>query len=178
MKSASLFSITAAACLLASNVIAGGAVDKVTGEFTLSNDSHRLVSAHESGGGHLQKGFLFSLSDQGVWFEIDFNDADNTCVNVFGDGEARIGGLVSQGNGPQVGRYFGFLLVDAGEPALLVDHGFTYRVGTDYWSEEARLALLEWCASGTLAELPNQAIWPYVITDGNLQVHDHPGDGD
>jgi hypothetical protein len=46
------------------------------------------------------------------------------------------------------------------------------------WSEEARLALLEWCASGTLAELPNQAIWPYVITDGNLQVHNHPGDED
>lgn len=164
--------------LFAFNTIAGGPTDKVTGEFTLNNVHHRLVSAHESVGKLPQKGFLLSWGDNGTWFEMDFNDTANTCVHVFANGNARIGGLVSAGNGPQVGRYFGFLLVDGGEPGTIVDYGFTYRVTTDYWSEEARLGVMEWCESGLLAGLPNQAIWPYVVTDGNLQVHNSPGDFD
>lgn len=157
-----------------------GATDKVTGEFSIREDLglHRLVSAHEANGKHFQKGFLFSWQDNGLWFEMDFNDTENTCVNVFTNGQARIGGLVSDGNGPQVGRYFGFLMVDGGEPGPIVDEGFTYRVTTDYWSETARLAFLHWCVSGELGGLTNQAIWPFVVTDGNLQVHNAPGDGD
>lgn len=170
MKRYSLITLTAAS-LLAASAFAGGATSKVTGEFTLNDVHHRLVSAHEAGGKHPQKGFFFSWRDDGHWFEMNFRDTENTCVNVFANGEARIGGLVSDGNGAQVGRYFGFLLVDGGEPGLSVDHGFTYRVTTEYWSEEARLAVHEWCKSGTLGGLFEQAIWPYVVTDGNLQVH-------
>ena len=68
--------------------------------------------------------------------------------------------------------------MDGGEPGLAADFGFTYRVSTEYWSEEARLAVLEWCESGLLAGLPNEAVWPYVVTDGNLQVHNSPLDID
>lgn len=152
---------------------AGKSADKVTGEFTLNDVSHRLISAHEATGKNPQKGFFFSYRDDGRWFEMDFNDAENTCVNVFAEGQARIGGLViaAHDNAPQVGRYFGFLLVDGGEPGPIVDQGFTYRVTTDYWSEEARLALHNWCETGVLGDLYQQAVWPYVVTDGNLQVH-------
>lgn len=160
------------------NAYAGKSVDKVTGEFTLNGVHHRLLSAHESAGKHPQKGFIFSWRDDGRWFEMDFNDVENTCVNVYANGQARIGGLVSAGNGPQVGRYFGFLMVDGGEPGTMVDHGFTYRVTTDYWSEEARLGLLDWCETGVFAGLTNEAIWPSVVTDGNLQVHNSPYDID
>lgn len=142
MGTPSLITIAVSACLLASNAAADSAIDKVTGEFTLADATHRLLSAHEAGGKHMQKGLMFSWHDDGLWFEVDFRDTENTCVNVYADGQARIGGLVSGGNGPQVGRYFGFLLVDGGEPAPFVDHGFTYRVRTDYWSEAARQALL------------------------------------
>lgn len=167
-----------ASTLFAFGAGAGGPTDKVTGEFTLNNGAHRLISAHEAIGKLPQKGFLLSWADNGTWFEMDFNDTANTCVHVFANGNARIGGLVSAGNAPQLGRYFGFLLVDGGEPGAVVDHGFTYRVSTDYWSEQARLGLLDWCESGLLAGLPNEAIWPYVVTDGNLQVHNSPLDID
>jgi len=164
-----LFSVTA---------YAGGPADKVTGEFTLNGVLHRLLSAHESIGKNPQKGFLFAWRDEGLWFEIDFNDVENTCVHVYANGQARIGGLVSAGNGPQVGRYFGFLIVDGGEPGTMVDHGFTYRLTSDYWSEAARLGVLDWCETGVQAGLPNEAIWPSVVTDGNLQVHNSPHDID
>ena len=171
---------------------AKGRIDKATGEFThgscsgcapgdtLAHVSHKLISAHEASGKHRQKGFVFSWNDQGRWFEMDLRDTQNTCVNVHADGHVRTGGLVSDGNGPQVGRYFGLDLVDGGEPAYFVDHGFTIRFGLDYYSEEARLAFLEWCESG---ELPGEPIyglagWPHVIFQGNLQVHNSPGDGD
>jgi len=164
-----LFSVT---------VYAGKSVDKVTGEFTHNDAIHRLVSAHESVGKHPQKGYVLSWRDNGRWYEIDFNDMENSCINVFANGHARIGGLVSAGNGPQVGRYFGLFIVDGGEPGTMADHGYTYRVSTDYWSEEARLAILDWCETGVQAGLTNETIWPSVVTDGNLQVHNSPYDID
>ena len=101
-------------------------------------------------------------------------------INVFADGQARIGGLVidANENAPQIGRYFGFHLVDGGEPGLFVDHGVAYRVTTDYWSEEARLALLEWCDSGEPGGMVGQALWPAVVTEGNMQVHNSPRSDD
>jgi len=162
------------------NVYARGPADKVTGEFTHNDAVHRLVSAHEAIGKKPQKGFFFAWRDDGRWFEVDFQDTEHTCVNVFADGQARIGGLVinSHENSPQIGRYFGFFFVDGGEPGPIVDQGFTYRVTTDYWSEEARLAFLEWCETGVLGDLSGQAIWPSVVTDGNLQVHNSPHSAD
>lgn len=189
MKRAILFIFAAAACAVAAGAYAGSA-DKVTGESTygscngcvpgddLANVSHRLISAHEAFGRKAQKGFYFSWNDSGRWLEMDFTDAANSCVNVFANGEARIGGLVTAGNGPQVGRYFGLYLVDGGEPAYFVDHGFTYRVSLDYWSEEARLGLLQWCETGELAGLYGGAVWPNVVIEGNVQVHNSPADGD
>lgn len=162
------------------NTYARGPADKVTGEFTHNDTAHRLVSAHEAFGKHLQKGFFFSWRDDGRWFEIDFRDTEHSCVNVFADGQARIGGLIRDAHegAPQIGRYFGFLMVDGGEPGPIVDQGFTYRVTTEYWSEEARLALLHWCETGELGDLFEQAVWHAVVTDGNLQVHNSPRSDD
>lgn len=188
MKRFSLFMFATAACVHAATAFAGGAVDKVTGDFTqgscclpdgqLRAVTHRLISAHEESDKHPQAGFLLSWGDDGVWFEMDFSDAANTCVKVYADGQARIGGLVSDGNGPQVGRYFGIYLADAGEPAYFVDHGVNHRMSLDYYSEETRLAFLDWCATGELPGLEGQTVWPFVIFQGNLQIHNSPGDGD
>jgi hypothetical protein len=185
-----------AIALFTFSVYAKGPVDKVTGEYTLNGIYHRLVSAHEANGKRPQKGFFLSWRDDGSWYEMDFNDTENTCVNVFTEGQARIGGLVSEGikdseDAPQIGRYFGFIVVDGGEPGSIVDYGFTYRVSTDYWSEDAKLALLNWCETGVL-ELDGSAVigppiavqkgavvWGlHFVTDGNLQVHNSPSDID
>jgi hypothetical protein len=189
MKRTFLFTFAVAACVAAGGAFAGP-TDKVTGESTyagcngcvpgdeLGITRHRLISAHEAFGRRAQKGFYFAWNDEGRWFDIDFRDTHNTCVNVISDSEARIGGLVGEGNGPQVGRYFGIYIVDAGEPAWFADHGFTYRVSLDYGSEEARLGLLNWCETGELAGLYGGAVWPHVVIDGNVQVHNSPMDGD
>jgi len=180
------------ACLLAVNTYAGGRVDKATGDYTHGNCwdcvpgdelpfiSHKLISAHEASGKHHQKGFVFSWNDAGRWFEMDLRDTHNTCVNVYADGHVRTGGLVSDGNGPQVGRYFGLDLVDDGEPAYFVDHGATIRFSSDYYSEPARLAFLDWCETGELPDQPinGLAVWAHIIFQGNLQVHNSSRDGD
>lgn len=180
------------ACLLAANAFAGGRVDKATGDFTHGNCgdclpgdqfafiSHKLISAHEASGKHRQKGFVFSWNDAGNWFEMDLRDTHNNCVNVYADGHVRTGGLVSEGNGAQVGRYFGLEFVDGGEPAYFVDHGVTIRFSRDYDSEPARLAFLDWCETGELPDEPinGLAVWPHVIFEGNLQVHNSSRDGD
>lgn len=171
---------------------AGGPVDKATGEYTHGNCygcepgdelrfiSHKLLSAHEATGKHPQKGFVFSVNDAGKWFEMDFRDTEHTCVKVYGDGRVRTGGLASDGNGAQVGRYFGLDLMDEGEPGYFVDHGRTIRFSTEYHSEDARAAFLDWCETG---DLPDQgpvglALWYHIIIQGNLQVHNSPRDGD
>jgi hypothetical protein len=189
MQRFSLITITAA-CLLAMTAFAGGAVDKITGEFTRAGCNgcepgddllfvaNRILTAHEASDKHPQKGFLFSWNDSGNWFEMDFTDTHNTCVNVHEDGRARAGGLVHAGNGPQVGRYFGIIYVDAGEPAYFFDHGATVRISTDYWSEAARVAFQDWCATGNLTPLPGLAVWPGITIEGNFKVHNSPADGD
>jgi len=165
--------------------------DKVTGDYILNDRYHRLVSAHEATSDRPQKGFFLSWQDNGKWYEMDFNDTENTCVNVFADGQARFGGLVSRGHegAPQIGRYFGLYVEDGGEPGSIVDYGFTYRVSTDYWSEAAREALLDWCKTGELeidgsavigpTLQPGAVVWGlHFVTDGNLQVHNSPSDTD
>jgi len=179
-------------CLAAASATARGPVDKVTGDYTHGNCwdctpddvlnfiSHKLISAHEASDKHPQKGFVYSWNDAGRWFEMDLSDTENTCVHVYADGRVRTGGLVSDGNGPQVGRYFGLDLYDNGEPAYFTDRGFTIRFSLDYYSEVARLAFLEWCETGELPAEPiyGLAVWSHVIFEGNLQVHNAPGDGD
>lgn len=200
MKRLPYFAVTVILCLFTAGALAGGAVDKVTGDFTQGNCwdcapgdilgqvAHRLVSAHEASGKHRQKGFMLSWRDDGSWWEMDFRDVANTCIHVFEDGEARIGGLVTDGQradgtaAPQIGRYFGIYLVDRAEPAYFQDHGLIYRFTTDYWSEAARQQFLEWCATGKLpsddVRLVNFAVWSWVVFEGNLQVHNSTWDGD
>jgi hypothetical protein len=200
MKRLPYFTIAASTCLFAASVFAGGAVDKVTGDFTQGNCwscapgdvlgqvAHRLVSAHEPSGKHQQKGFFLSWRDDGSWWQMDFRDEANTCVHVYADGHARIGGLMSDGRrddgtpAPQIGRYFGIFLVDEAEPAYFLDHGLVYRFSTDYWSDAARQQFLDWCNTGNLPpdneRLTGFAVWPNVVIEGNLQVHNSPTDGD
>ena len=181
------------ACLVAANVFAGGAVDKVTGEYTragcngcqpgdvLNFISYRLLNAHEASDKHPQKGFMFALNDKGYWFELDFNDTFNTCVNINEDGKARIGGVVYSGNGPQVGRAFGFYLEDHGGPAYFSDMGHTVRFTWDYGLvEAARTYVQHWCETGALPgdPLPGYAVWSGIVIDGNLVIHNSPKDGD
>jgi hypothetical protein len=191
---------TVATCLLATNAFAGGAVDKVTGDFTQGNCwgcvpgdelgfvAHRLISAKEATSKHPQRGFLFSWGDNGSWWEMDFSDPAETCVHVYADGQVRMGGLVSDGRNqvgnlaPQIGRYFGVYLVDGGEPAYFMDHGVVYRFSSDYWSADAREQFFHWCDTGNLPEgndlLPGAAEWPNVVFQGNLQIHNSSRDGD
>jgi hypothetical protein len=186
MNAIPLLAITALACLASANVSAAGgprSADKVTGEYTygscfdcvpgdeLTNVAHSLLSAHEATGKSPQKGFQLSWRDDGLWFEIDLRDTENSCVVVWADGRARIGGLVSDGNGPQVGKYFGSLIMDEGEPAYFNDRKVTYR-----FPPTGREDFLAWCLDGE----PDgaTAIWPQVVIQGNIQVHNSPGDGD
>jgi hypothetical protein len=182
-----------AVLLLAANAFGQGATDKVTGEYTRANCdgcqpgdelkffSYRLLSAHEASRKHPQKGFMFAVNDAGKWFGLDFTDTHNTCVNIYEDGRARIGGVVKYGNGPQVGRAFGFYLEDHRGPAYFSDNGHTVRFTWDYnLVEDARQYLQHWCKTG---ELPNDpligyAVWPGVVIDGNFVVHNSPKDGD
>lgn len=195
MKRFSLLTITASACLLAASAFAGGAVDKVTGEFTRAGCpdyecqpdddllfvGHRILSAHESSGKHPQKGFMFSVNNSGTWFELDFTDTFNTCVNIYADGRARIGGVVNSGNGAQVGRAFGFYLEDEGGPAYFSEKGHTVRFTTQYaLVETARLYVQHWCQTGNLqgAPLPGYAVWSGIVIEGNLVIHNSERDGD
>lgn len=192
MKGFSLLTTSVATCLLAANSFAGGIVDKATGEYTragcydcqpgdeLGFVSNRLLSAHEASHKHPQKGSMFSWNDDGLWFELDFTDTFNTCVKVYEDGRARVGGLVHAGNGPQVGRYFGFYLEDNGEPAYFSDRGATVRISWDYWSEPARMYFQHWCQTGNLPgdPLPGYTIWPSIVIEGNLAIHNSERDGD
>jgi len=193
MKRFSLLTVTAAAYLLVANAFAGGAADKVTGEYTragcngcqpgdeLNFISYRLLNAHEASGKYPQKGFMFALNDAGFWFELDFTDAFNTCVKIYEDGRARIGGVVNSGNGAQVGRAFGFYLEDQGGPAYFSDMGHTVRFTTDYGLvEAARLYVQHWCQTGLLPgdPLPGYVVWAGIVIDGNLVIHNSPKDGD
>jgi hypothetical protein len=181
-----------AVLLLGANAFAQGAADKVTGEYTragcngcqpgqaLSFISYRLLNAHEASGNGPQKGFFFALNDAGSWFELDFTDTFNTCVKIYDDGRARIGGVVKSGNGPQVDRAFGFYLEDDGGPAYFSDRGHTVRFTTDYDSEVARQYVQYWCETGELPdeELEGYAVWFGIVIDGNLVIHNSPKDGD
>ena len=99
MRRSTLYAIAAAAGMAAANAVAGGAVDKVTGEFMRGNCwdcspgdelgfvAHRLVSAHEASQKHPQTGFFLSWRDDGSWWEMDFNDPAETCIHATGAGK-------------------------------------------------------------------------------------------
>lgn len=178
-----------AAALTAADGFARGPADKVTGQFTIVGCCpigespvmrHRELSAHEPLGKHRQKGYLFSLNSQDRWYVMNFNDAANTCVNVYGDRRARIGGLISEGN-QAVGRYFGYDIEDWGEPAYLTDTMLVLRFigpGGPDDAAQARVNFLIWCDTGVYSNATVDRLWPQIVIDGNVKVHNYPGDGD
>lgn len=193
MKRFLLLTITAALCLLGANAFAKGATDKVTGTYTRANCngcqpgdilgfmSYRWLNAKEASAKHRQKGTMFALNDLGYWFELDFTDTVNTCVNIYEDGHARIGGVVKYGNGPQVGRVFGFYLEDQGGPAYFSDNGYTVRFTHDYnLVDKAKSQLMDWCETGEPPDvaLEGYAVWRGIVIDGNFVIHNSPKDGD
>ncbi len=193
MKRFSLLTVMGALCLLAANAFAQGATDKVTGGYTragcngcqpgdtLNFVASRLVNAHEASDKHPQKGFFYSWNDAGRWFAMDFTDTFNTCVNVYEDGKARIGGVIKYGNGPQVGRVFGIYLEDHDGPAYFSDKGHTVRFSWTYeLVDEAREYLKYWCDTGMLPgdPLEGYAVWPAIVIGGNFVIHNSPADGD
>jgi hypothetical protein len=200
MKRAALLYVTITTALLAVNAYAGG-TDKVTGEYTRGNCPdfaceppgeelgfvyHRMIIAHESSNKKPQKGFLLSWRDDGYWYEIDLSDSTNSCVHVFQDGKARIGGVVTDGSpgAPPIGRYFGVLMEDGGQPAYWADRSVTIRmsslyVGEEGW-EDVRSFFLNWCETGSTEDPPvgfNDA-WKGIVFEGNFKVHNSPRDGD
>lgn len=172
---------------------AQGATDKVMGTYTRANCNdcqpgddlifvaHRQLLASEARGALSQTGFMFSSNDADVRFELDFTDTYNTCVNIYADGRARIAGVVTDGNGPQVERVFGFHLEDHGWPAYFSDKGQTVRFALEYNSEDARQYAHYWCETGELLNdqaLEGYAVWPGIVIDGDLVICNTPTDGD
>ena len=186
MKQVSLWAIAGASLMLAGNAFGGGPVDKGTGEFSIAGCyecvpgdplgliRYRLVSAHEGNGRRDQKGFLYSEVD-GNWYLIDFDDTENTCVNVFEDGSAYIGGLVSDGNVGAVGKYFGYDISDGGQPdpAVYNDTMWVLRFDSPV---DPKTDFFNWC-NGYLPIGP-ATWWPQAVVEGNVKVHNYPGDAD
>ena len=171
---------------------AQAATDKVLGTYTRANCNdcqpgddlafvgHRELEASEAQGELPQTGFMFSRNDSGTWFELDFDDTDKTCVNVFKDGRARIAGLVTDGNGPQVDRVFGFNLEDHGWPAYFSDKVQTIRFSSAYNSDVAMEYAHHWCEEGNLLgdALEGYVVWPGIVIAGDLVICNTPTDGD
>jgi hypothetical protein len=182
--------------LLAGAALAGdGPADKVTGsllnasfsnepcpecppgiQVNLENANGKEISAHEALGKRLQHGFVYILRVDGTWDLIDLGNGVDSCVYVYADGRARIGGLVVDGTGPGLGRYFGFEVEDKGEPGKWADLITTVRFPPLSVNPESRENFGAWCAVGNREG--NTAVWPGLVVDGNLKVHNYPGDGD
>jgi hypothetical protein len=150
---------------------------------------YRHVVAHEAMNGHRQKGYLYSLSSNDSWYAIDFSDPGNSCVKILGEGEARIGGQVVDGN-VAVGRFMGTVIHDFGQPSAFLDTMEALRfVGPGGPDDEAnaRANFLQWCEDGIIDfdwptcdgdvctpcwETCNvDRIWPQIVVEGNVKVH-------
>ena len=166
-----------AGMLLAGSAIADGAADAVTGSFRHAGPANdpgdviysKVISAHEAFADRPQRGFIYAVRPDGyTWEYIDLSDED-ACVNVYEEGKARIGGVISDGIGPALGAWFGWALEDRGEPGRLTDLSTTLR-----FADAA--GLQAWCASGDIGYALH--VYPHIVVAGNLQVHDYEADGD
>jgi len=172
--------------MLASNALAGGQADKVTGTFAIAGCYEcvpgdplglirdRYVYAHEAIGHRAQKGLLFSITDDTWWYEIDFRDTENTCVNIFADGSANIGGLVNDGNVAAVGKYFGYAIADGGEPDPdeYMDSMWVIR----FDGSDPKTDFFNWCLQ--TEPVGPATWWPQAVVEGNVKVHNNQGDED
>jgi len=185
MNQIALFTTTLVTLLLSASVCAGGPADKVTGDFTivgcyqcvpgdpLGIYRYRDISAHEAAGKRFQKGHLFSWQDNDAWYQMNFRDTENTCVHVYAEGAARIGGLVSDGNVGAVGKYFGYDILDGGQPdpELYVDTMWVIR----FDGADPKADFFFWCETGTVV---TATWWPQAVIEGNVKVHNYKYDGD
>lgn len=173
-----------AAILVAAGVLvslpagADGAADKVTGKYWHAACAEcpvygKNVLAHEASAQKPQKGWIYILRPDGRWNYVDLSNAANACVRVFEDGKARIGGMNIDGTGPGLGLFVGWELEDNGEPAAWVDRTVTVRFPT---GQEGLSYFLNWCETGSRDG--NTAVFPHDVIGGNLQIHNHRGDGD
>ena len=179
--------------LLTASAFGVDRAEKVTGEFVRApspNPSGATqvteIAAHEAFGRSPQQGYFFTHNDidgDGVyanWRLIDFDDPENTCVNVYGDGRARIGGYVSKTNegNPLKSRYLGYDLLDGGQPNLneYVDF-MTVNLFTEPDPEkrndrtDPRSAFMEWCETGNLKQKDIDGSFPKYVVEGNLKIH-------
>ena len=168
--------LLAAGLLVALPVLGDGPADKVTGTYWHAACAEcpvyrKEVVAHEAVGDRPQKGSIYIIRPEGTWNYIDLS-ASNACVHVYADGRARIGGLNSDGDGPGIGRFFGWEVEDNGEPAAWVDRAWTVRFPSTGLED-----FLAWCDDGTVQNnIP--PVFPHDVVAGNLQVHNHAADGD
>lgn len=172
--------------MLSASAFGRGPADKVTGDFAIAGCFEcvpgdplglirdRYISAHEASGRRAQKGFLFSVNSSDSWYEIDFRDTENTCVNVFADGEARIGGLVSDGNVAAVGKYFGYAISDGGQPDRNVYSDTMWVIRFD--GSDTKSDFFNWCLD--IGPVGPATWWPQAVVEGNVKVHNYEVDGD
>lgn len=173
------------------SVLGGGKVEKVTGEYVRAPGPNgnltplqiTEVAAHEATESSPQIGFYFTHTDSdddGVydsWRLIDLDDSENSCVNIYGDGVARVGGLVSEwSDGNRLaGRYLGYDLLDGGQPNTneYVDF-LTIILFSEPDPEnpaEILLGLMHWCDTGELLEGVYDGAFPKYVSEGNLKIH-------
>ena len=192
-----VFALLSACILWPMHGFAKGPVNKVTGEYVIAGRPvgpdpilrYRYLVAHEAMYGHRQKGYLYSIASNDRWYVIDFSNPGNSCVKITGEGEARIGGQVVDGN-QAVGRFFGTVIHDFGEPSAYLDEMEVLRfVGPGGPDDEAaaRANLLQWCEDGIIDfawptcegdictpcwETCNvDRVWPQIVVEGNVKVH-------
>jgi hypothetical protein len=175
--------------LLSATAFAGGPADRVTGHFSvvaccpIAPDPivrYREFFAWEESAESPQRGYMYSINDFDRWYQVDFGDMENSCVNVYEEGMVRLGGLVSDGNVGAVGRYFGFELQDWNQGPYHHASSRTFRFvgpGGPDDSEPARENLMHWCLTGEYQGRVN-AIWPAVVVQGDLKIHNSKADGD
>jgi len=182
------FLLAMSALLLSVNAFG---VEMVTGEFIRAPSPNpdvipiqiTEISAHEATGTSSQKGYFFTHTDRDndgeydSWRLIDLRDTENTCVNVYGDGQARIGGLISdwnEGNG-FAGRYLGYDLLDGGQPNVNEPVDFLTIILFIEPDPENIDDLLRgfkrWCDTGKLSKKVVLGAFPKYVMDGNLKIH-------
>jgi len=178
--------------LLAAATYAGGPADRVIGHFSIvaccpiAPDPlirHREYFAKEANGNSPQSGFMYSIDSNDTWYMMDFNDTADTCINVYGDGLVRIGGLVSDGNAAAVGRYFGFDLQNWRKGRYQHKHGATLRFigpgGVDDSGDERRDNFMHWCHTGEYEwGVSIDRMWPNVVVRGSRKIINSKADGD
>lgn len=184
--------------LMSAMAYAGGHANSVKGNFSIvaccpigvdTPIRYRQYDAWEESDKYPQGGYMYSIDPRDIWYMMDFSDTENTCVNVYDKGRARLGGLVSAGNAGAVGRYFGFDLHDWKQKRFHQDSGQVFRFigpgGVDDPGPERVANFMHWCETGEWVHEASgepdptiNAIWPQVVVKGDLKIRQSQTKGD